>query len=216
MTSLVWDVIGERFYQSGLDRGVLYLRDGTAVPWNGLTGVEETTSGELQFYYLEGVKYLQNLTPGDFQAKLKAFTYPEEFESVSGIAIISPGLAAYEQPSKSFNLTYRTLIGNDLDGTDYGYKIHILYNVLAVPDEFAYDTADEAGFQPIEFSWTLSATPEKLPGYRPTAHLVVDSNKTPPKVLRKLELKLYGSRWENPVVPPISDIVELYIPPVSP
>lgn len=213
MASLAWDVAGKRVYQSGIERGVLYLRDGTAVAWNGLTGIEESSNSEVQTYYLEGVKYLQNLTPGEFQAKLKAFTYPDEFDFVNGMAVISPGLTFYEQPSKSFSLSYRTKIGNDLDGPDAGYKIHLLYNVLAIPDDLAYETDNDGGSQPIEFSWNLTATPERIPGFRPTSHVVIDSIKTPVDVLRKLDKKLYGTRYENPTLPPISEIVDFYIPP---
>lgn len=210
MTALVWDKIGDRIYQVGCDRGVLYLHDGTVVPWNGLTGVEESSNPELKSFYLEGVKYLENLTPGDFLGKLKAFTYPDEFDVVNGIINPAPGLSYYEQPPKSFNLSYRTRIANDLKGIDYGYKIHILYNILANPDSSAFDTLHDSGAQPIEFSWSLTGTPPKIDKFRPTVHISMDSRKTPPAVWKILEDKLYGTDTTPPSLPPIQDIAKIF------
>ena len=147
MATLVWDQIGERIYQTGVDRGVLYLHDGTVVPWNGLTSMDESSNSELKSFFLDGVKYLENLSPGDFLGKLKAFTYPDEFDQVNGIAPVAPGLLYYEQPPKSFNLSYRTRVGNDIEGTEYGYKIHILYNVIANPDSVSRNTIQDSGVQ---------------------------------------------------------------------
>ena len=210
MATLVWDKVGERIYQVGVDHGVLYLQDGTAVPWNGLIDVEESSDSELKSFYLEGVKFLENLSPGDFQGKLKAFTYPDEFDSVNGIANVSPGLAYYEQPPKSFNLSYRTRIGNDLDGADHGYKIHILYNLLANPDANTFSTKTDSGVQPVEFSWSLTGTPQKVVKARPTVHISIDSTKTPPEILQLLESKLYGTATSAPSLPPISEIGEYF------
>jgi len=196
MTALAWDTIGERIYQTGIDRGVLYLEDGSAVPWNGLTGVEEDSTSDVKSYYLEGVKFLENFIPGDFEGKLKALTYPEEFDLVSGIADVSPGFNVYDQPARSFNLAYRTKIGNDLS-QDFGYKIHILYNVIANPDTVSYDTLDDSGVSPTEFGWSLSGTPTKLVGYRPTVHISIDSTLTPPDVLQVLEDQLYGTETRS-------------------
>lgn len=210
MAGLVWDQIGERAYQAGVDRGVLYLHDGTVVVWNGLTGVEESTVSELKSSYLEGVKYLEILTPGDFSGKLKAFTYPDEFDSVNGIASVAPGLAYYDQPAKSFNLSYRTRIGNDVVGPDYGYKIHILYNVIANPDSVSFDSFKDSGADPIEFGWSLSGTPPQLEGFRPTVHISVGSIDTPPDVMQMLEDKLYGTAISDASLPSIQDISEYF------
>lgn len=204
MTVLVWDEVGERTYQTGVDHGVLYLNDGTAVPWNGLTGVEEDSGVEVKPYYLEGVKYLQNFVPGDFEAKLKAFTYPEEFDRVNGVSSISPGFDIYEQPVDSFNLAYRTKIGND-SSPDYGYKIHILYDVIANPDSVSYNTMADS-VDPIEFGWSLTGTPQKLIGFRPTVHISIDSTQTPPEVMQLLEDQLYGTESSDPRLPPMSEI----------
>lgn len=206
---LVWDQVGERSYQTGVDQGVLYLQDGTAVVWNGLTSVEESTDSELKSYYLDGVKYLQNLTPGDFSAKLKAFTYPEELDSVTGIAELNPGLAYFEQPPKSFNLSYRTKVGTDLEEAGYRYKIHILYNILAAPDAVSFNTIKDT-VDAVEFGWTLTGTPPKVQGFRPTVHVSIDSATTPPDIFEILEAKLYGTEISNASLPSIQEIAEYF------
>lgn len=209
MATLVWDEVGKRVYQSGIDRGVLYLNDGTVVPWNGLTGMEESSGSELKPFYLDGVKYLQVLIPGDFVGKLKAFTYPDEFESVNGVVNVASGLTYHDQPSRSFNLSYRTRIGNDIEGIEYGYKIHILYNVIASPDALAFGTATDSGASPMEFSWTLTGTPVKALKFKPTVHISIDSTKTPLYILDILEGKLYGTDTSGPSLPLISEVAEL-------
>ena len=210
MATLVWDKPGEHVYQSGVDKGVLYLQDGTVVVWNGLTGVEESSDTELKAFYLEGIKYLQNLAPGDFSAKLKAFTYPSEFDSVNGVAAFAPGLVFYNQPAKSFNLSYQTKIGDDVNGQDHGYKIHLLYNVLANPDSAAFTTLNDSGISPVEFSWTLTGIPVGIEKFRPTVHVAIDSTKTPPDILKAILAKLYGTETTNPSFPTIFDIAEFF------
>lgn len=210
MTALVWDEVGKRTYQVGVDHGVLYLHDGVVVAWNGLVDVEESPSSELKSFFLDGIKYLENLSPSDFIGKLKAFTYPDEFDSVNGIAHVAPGLAYYDQPPKSFNLSYRTKIGNDIEGEDYGYKIHILYNVLAQPDSYAFQTIQDSAVQPIEFGWTLTGTPQKIDKRRPTVHISIDSRTTPPDILKIVEGKLYGTPTNAPSLPPITEISEYF------
>lgn len=211
MATLTWDEVGERVFQTGVDRGVLYLQDGTVVPWNGLTGVEDSSNGELKSYYLDGVKFLENLTPRDFVGKLKAYTYPEEFDAVTGVVSVVEGFEAYEQPPKSFSLSYRTKIGNDIDGIDHGYKLHILYNLLAQADSYAYASVDQSGVKPIEFSWNLTGTPPKIDRFRPTVHVTIDSLKTPPEVLEIVENKLYGTRYgPNPSLPSFQELSEYF------
>lgn len=208
MATLVWDQSGERSYQSGVDRGVLYLNDGTVAVWNGLINVEESTDSELKQFYHEGVKYLQNLVPGDFSAKLTAFTYPEEFDSVTGIADFNPGLDFYDQPSKSFGLSYRSKIGTDLDA-DHGYKIHLLYDLLANPEAHTFTTLQDKG-EAIEFSWALTGTPQKIAGHRPTVHLSIDSTTTPPEILSALEGELYGTDRSDPRLPPLTEVAKYF------
>lgn len=205
MTTLAWDEIGDRVYQTGIDRGVLYLPDGTVTPWNGLTGVEEDSNSEVKSFYHEGVKFLQNFIPGDFEGKLKAFTYPEEFDQVQGVSSISPGFDMYDQSVSSFSLAYRTLIGNDVS-PDYGYKIHILYDVIANPDSVSFNTLEESGAQAAEFGWSLSGTPSKLRGFRPTVHISIDSTQTPPDVMQIIEDQLYGTDTSDPRLLTLAEI----------
>lgn len=209
MAPLVWDEAEDRRYQDGVDRGVLYVPElDIAVPWNGLTGVDESSSSEVKSFHLEGVKYLQNFIPGDFQGRLRAFTYPEEFDIVNGVSPIASGFNLYDQPARSFSLSYRTKIGNALN-PDLGYKIHILYNVFANPDASSFKTMQEE-VDPMEFSWILSGTPVKLEGFRPTVHISLDSTQTPPEVMQALEGELYGTDTTPPRLLPIHEIAGYY------
>ena len=210
MAVLTWDEIGDRVYESGVDRGVLYLQDGAVAVWNGLIGIEESPNAELKSFYLDGIKFLENLTPRDFLGKLTAFTYPDEFDTVNGIAHVAPGLSYHEQPPTSFNLSYRTRIGNDIEGDELGYRIHILYNILANPEAIAYSTLTDSGVQPITFGWTLTGTPQKIDKHRPTVHVSVDTRTTPPDILKILEGKLYGTKSTPPSLPPITEVGEYF------
>lgn len=210
MAVLEWDQIGERIYQTGIDRGVLYLPDGTAAPWNGLTDVEESSNNEVKSYYLEGSKFLQTLIPGEFIGKLKAFTYPDEFEEVGGLVHVAPGLDFHNQPVKSFGLSYRTKVGNDLEGLDFGYKIHLLYNLIANPDANSYKTLNDSSAAPIEFAWTLTGTPPKIGRFKPTVHISIDSRETDPAILALLETQLYGTESSSPSLPSIADVAEYF------
>jgi hypothetical protein len=210
MTTLTWDKTGERVYQSGVDRGVLYLRDGTSAVWNGLTSIEEDSDTTLTSYYLDGVKYLDELAPGDFTGVLKAFTYPDEFDQVNGIAEVAPGLSYHDQPSQSFNLSYRTKIGNDSEGVDHAYKIHLLYNVIANPATFDFQSLKDSDNTPVEFQWNLTGTPPKITGNRPTVHVSIDSRKTDPEVLQGIEDVLYGTDSTAPHFPSFNELLSLF------
>lgn len=210
MPTLEWDQVGDRTYQTGVDKGVLYLKDGTVVPWNGLTSIEDGTSAELKSYYLDGVKILDHVIPGDFAGKLSAFTYPDEFDDLLGNALIAPGLTFYEQPAKSFNLSYRTKIGNDVD-EDYGYKIHLLYNVRAIADSQRFETLGNNPSAP-EFSWSLTGVPPiyTIDGVKPTVHISIDSTNARPDLLEILEGILYGTDTTNPRFPTVLEIRILF------
>ena len=210
MAVLTWDEVGDRIYQTGIDHGVLYLQDGTVVPWNGLVSVEEAPDQEFKSYYLDGIKYLETLAPNDFSAKLSAFTYPDEFDTVNGIAHVSPGLSYYDQPSKTFSLSYRTKIGNDVEGEEFGYKIHILYNLTARPDAYTYGTKSDSSAQPITFGWILSGVPQRIDKSRPTVHISIDSRTTPPEIMQIIESKLYGTESNPPSLPVITEIGEYF------
>lgn len=215
MTALVWDKSGEKIYQTGLDRGVLFLQNGTVAVWNGLISVEETTPRETKAYYLDGVKYLEYDSPGDFSAKLTAFTYPDEFDEVNGILqpAPAPGLHIHDQPLKSFNLSYRTKIGDDLIGTEAGYLLHIIFNVLANPDSHEYSTLSLSESAPTEFSWTLSAKPVRGAGlWRPTAHISIDSREVSPGLLQFFEEMIYGTNTTNPSLPTLNYIYDVFVP----
>lgn len=205
MTRLKWDEVGDRVYETGLDRGVLYLPDGSAVPWNGLTAIIEAFNKESSPVYYEGMKINDLLVLGDFAASMKAVTYPDEFVELEGLAPVKRGLFYADQKPKSFGLCYRTQIGNDLEGDSAGYKVHILYNVTAIPNEKTYAsvTSDPSL---VEFEWTISAVPEEIEGFRPTAHIIIDSRDLDPWLLEELEEMLYGSSNASAALLPMSEL----------
>src|SRR4051812_21172071 len=208
MTVLEWDKIGDRRYETGVDRGVLFTQDGIAVPWNGLTSVTETVSREVKSYYIDGIKYLDHHIPGSYSAKLQAFTYPDELETLLGMAEYAPGVFLHDQRTKLFHLSYRTLIGNDIEGTEHGYKIHIVYNILAVPSDKAMDSiSDSVSLDP--FEWELSGTPSLMFGVRPTAHISLDSRKIDSTLLDTLEGLIYGTAELDPSLPSLVDLLAL-------
>lgn len=206
MAALEWDKAGARTYQGGVDRGVLYLANGTAVPWNGLTAIEENGTLTSAPYYLDGRKFMDRQTPGDFAGKLKAFTYPDEFDEVMGMTAGKEAVTFHDQPTQTFGLAYRTLIGNDVDGQNAGYKLHLLYNLIAIPDGFGYATlGDKVGAS--EFSWTLSGTPVTFPGKRPTAHISFNTFRMDPDLLKQIEGILYGTSTTNARIPTPTELM---------
>lgn len=216
MTALSWDKTGERTYQTGVDRGVLYLGAGgpPGVPWNGLTSVEETFEREIKPYYLDGVKYLETQVVGDYTAHLKAFTYPDYLDHLTGVRPISPsGVYAHEQTGARFGLSYRTMIGNDTESLAHGYRIHIVYNVLATPDNQSFETLDDAP-KPFEFGWVLRASPvlpSVIPAARPTAHISINSTQIDPALLQVFENTLYGTEETEPTLPTLADLLALEV-----
>jgi hypothetical protein len=208
MTKLVWDQVGQREFEAGVDRGVLYLDDRSGVAWNGLTSVEEDFSGdETEPIHFEGEKVSELQTSGDFAGTLTALTYPDEFVEFDGSSSIEPGLIIDNQPAKFFHLCYRSLIGNDLEGTDHGYKIHILYNLIAEPSNTNRQTIG-AEVTPLEFEWGLTSIPEIIPGYKPTAHAVIDSRNLNPEILEELEEILYGTETDEPYLPSLAELTQ--------
>lgn len=206
MTALEWDKVGDRRYETGIDRGVLFLPNGSAVPWNGLTAVTENVGREVKSYYLDGIKYLDHYVPGSYSAKMSAFTYPDELETLLGVPEYASGVFLHDQRAKLFSLSYRTLIANDVDGTDHGYKVHIIYNILAIPsDNEMSSISDSTDVKP--FEWNLTATPNVMLGIRPTAHISLDSRRIAPDLLTAIELLLYGSADDDPYLPPFTDLL---------
>jgi len=198
---IVWDKTGERFYETGVDRGVLYVQDDQGkypkgVAWNGLTGVTESPTGaEPNPLYADNIKYLNLFSVEEFEANIEAYTYPEEFEECDGSAELTPGVTLGQQPRKTFGLCYRTKLGNDLEGEDYGYKLHLIYGAKAAPSDKGYETINDTP-DAITFSWDVTTTPVPVTGFKPTALLVVDSTKVDPEKLAALEEILYGSEEE--------------------
>lgn len=194
---LVWDDTGKKFYETGTDRGVLYLNKGGAytggVAWNGLTGVTESPSGaEATALYANNGKYINLYSAEEFGATITAYTYPDEFMECDGSQEIAKGVSVSQQTRTPFGFTYRTLVGNDSDGQNHGYKLHMVYGATASPSEKAYATVNDSP-EAIEFSWEVTTTPVNVTGKQPTAQLIIDSTKADPTKLAELENILYGS-----------------------
>lgn len=206
MSKIVWDKIGERFYETGVDRGVLYVQDDQGnypkgVAWNGLIGVTESPTGaEPTPLYADNIKYLNLISVEEFEASIEAYTYPEEFEECDGSAELAPGITLGQQPRKAFGLCYRTKLGNDLEGDDYGYKLHLIYGAKAAPSEKGYETINDSP-DAVTFSWDITTTPVPVTGFKPTSTLVIDSTKVDPDKLVELEEILYGSEQEDARLP---------------
>ena len=218
MAKLKWDQTGEKFYETGVKNGVFYpyTKDesgagtyGTGVAWNGLTAVTESPSGaEATPLYADDIKYLNLMSNEEFGATIEAYTYPEEFAQCDGSAAIATGVYIGQQTRKTFGLCYKTVIGNDVDNNDYGYKIHIIYGCLAAPSEKAYATINDSP-EAITFSWEVTTTPVEVEGFKPTASVTIDSTKVPAEKLEALEAKLYGTESEEPTLPLPSEIITL-------
>lgn len=209
MARLVWDATGEKFYETGTDRAVLYLQDSTGaypegVAWNGITAVSETPSGaEANDLYADNSKYLSLISAEDFGFSIEAYYYPDEFEVCDGTAEPIPGVKVGQQARKPFGFCYRSVLGNDIDGNDHGYKLHLIYNCKASPSEQSYQTINDSP-EAISFSWECTTTPVNvagnqpiqgvdLTGYKPTAKIIIDSTKVDATKLATLEGILYGS-----------------------
>jgi hypothetical protein len=207
MTALAWDEVGERRYDTGVDRGVLYLPDGGAVPWNGLTSLTENLGREVKSYYNDGVKYLDHEVIGDFSGTLQAYTYPDELEELIGILPFAPGVFVHDQRSKTFSFSYRTKVGNDVD-QDLGYKIHLVYNVLASPSNHQHISLAET-ITPVLFEWALSGTPPVMYGLRPSCHISLHTRSIDPTLLADIEEIIYGDVDTDPSLPDLVDLLAM-------
>lgn len=209
-----WDQIGERLYETGVDHGVLFPMGenntyAKGVAWNGLSAVNESPSGgEPNAVWADNIKYLNLMSAEDFGATVEAYTYPPEFEECNGCVEIAPGVTISQQNRKMFGLSYRTLIGNDVVGTEYGYKIHLVYGAQASPSEKSNQTVNDSP-EASSLSWELSTTPVDVIGYKPTAHLVIDSTKTTKEKLAALEALLYGTEDAEPTLPMPEKVIEM-------
>lgn len=208
-----WDQNGERFYETGIDRGVLYPQVNNAyplgVPWNGLASVEESPSGaEANPIYADNIKYLNLISVEEFGATVTAYTYPDEWEACDGSTEVTDGVQIGQQTRIPFGLSYRTILGNDSKLNNYGYKIHIVYNALAAPSSKSFETVNDSP-SAIEFSWEISTTPIPVEGYQPTATITIDSSKTSPAKLKAIEDILYGTDSTDPRLPLPDELIAL-------
>ena len=212
MSKLVWDKAGERFYETGVNKGVLYPLSAGAynkgVAWNGLTAVTESPSGaEATPLYADNIKYLNLMSAEEFGATIEAYTYPDEFAECNGEATLATGVAIGQQTRKTFGMCYQTKVGSDTDA-DLGYKIHIIYGALAAPSEKAYATINDSP-EAITFSWEITTTPVEVTGMKPTAYVTIDSTKAEAGKLAELEAILYGSESEEARLPLPDEIAQL-------
>lgn len=215
MAKLVFDESGKRFYETGVSKGVLYVQDASGaypqgVAWNGLTAVNEAPSGaEATPLYADDIKYLELRSAEEFGATIEAYTYPDEFEQCDGSAELAEGVVIGQQARKAFGLCYRTIVGNDVQGNDFGYKLHLIYGATAAPSEKAYATVNDSP-EAVTFSWEVTCTPVEVEGFKPTATVVIDSRKVDSEKLAALEAKLYGSEAEEAQLPLPAEIAAMF------
>lgn len=214
MARLEWDKSGEKTYQTGCDRGVLYVVDTdgaytNGVAWNGITAATESPSGaEVTSNYADNIKYMNLVSAEEFGGTIEAYTFPQEFGVCDGTAEPVPGMSVGQQGRKSFGFSFRTLLGNDTQGTDHGYLLHIWYGCLAAPSERAYATVNDSP-EAITFSWEVSTTPVSFEGYKPTASVIIDSTKVNKAQMTTLENILYGTESNEARLPLPAEIVTL-------
>lgn len=213
MSKLIWDATGERLYETGVRQGVLYPMEGGVYPkgvaWNGLTAVTESPSGaESTPLYADDIKYLNLISAEEFGATIEAYTYPDEFAECNGEKELAPGITIGQQPRKTFGMSYRTVLGNDVDNENYGYKLHLIYGAVAAPSEKAYATINDSP-EAITLSWEVTTTPVAVKGAKPTASLTIDSTKIDAEKLAALEAILYGSDDEEARLPLPDEIAEI-------
>ena len=215
MAKISWDETGKHFYETGVSKGVLYVKDETGaypkgVAWNGLINVtEKPTGAEATPLYADNIKYLNLISTEEFEASLECYTYPDEFAECDGTASIAAGVFAGQQTRKSFGLCYRTIVGNDTEGESYGYKLHIIYGAVASPSEKAYATVNDSP-EAITFSYDLKTTPVTVGGaFKPTACITIDSKKVPSGKMAELEKVLYGDTATEAKLPLPSEIMSL-------
>lgn len=223
MSKLVWDALGERYYETGVSKGVLYVTDdagayGDGVSWSGLTNVTQTPSGaEATALYADNIKYLNLMSEEDFSAKIEAYYYPDEFEECDGSKELVPGVSAGQQPRKSFGFSYQTIIGNDTKRNAYGYKIHLIYGCTAKPSERSNATVNESP-EAVTLSWELSTVAAEIAmdGFKPSAKITIDSTKVAPAKLKELEDLLYGTAGAEASLPTPDAVAALIGTPATP
>lgn len=204
MSRIQWMKLEEKSVQLGLDRGVLYPSAGSAVPWNGLVSVSESGSQQSASYYIDGQRFLSTASPRDFGASLTAYTFPDEFAEICGIVEAADGLFLDSQVPDQFGLCYRTMYGNDKN-----YKIHLVYAATAAMSDTQYQTLSDGQNDPSVFEFDLLATPQLAPGFRPTAHVVIDTRNLTPLAVANIENLIYGTWNQDPYLPSIAELYEM-------
>lgn len=200
MTRLNWHEGNLRTFETGIDRGVLYPKGSGAVPWFGLTGVDETGADSVQSYFIDGRPFLHVPKTKEYAATIKAWTYPDELTSIMGMPEVTDGMYIDSQQADQFDLCYRTLVGDGAAGVTAGYKIHVIYNAVVVPGGVSF-VSSGSSIEPTEFSWDISAVPMPLVGYRSSAHVVIDTRHMDQDKLSQIEGFLYGTAETEPFVP---------------
>lgn len=213
MPKIKWDQTGERLYETGVSKGVLYPYANNTyakgVAWNGLINVSESPEGaEATPLYADNIKYLNLMSAEEFKATIEAYTYPDEFGVCDGSAELAQGITIGQQTRKAFGLSYRTAIGNDVDGVEHGYKLHLIYGATASPSSKNYQTINDNP-EAMTLSWEIKTTPIKVTGHKPTACLTIDSTKVAQGVMKKIEDKLYGTESGEPTLPTPDEILAL-------
>jgi hypothetical protein len=216
VVQLTWDQVGKRTYETGVDRGVLYIPDGTGAytngfSWNGLTKiVEKPTGAAATAQYADNAIYLNLISNEKFDAEIEAFTYPDAWAACDGTINPQPGVSVNQQPRKPFGLSYRTKVGNDLAGSEYGYKLHLIYNALAAPSQRDYATVNDNPAA-LNLTWAMTTTPVDFgSGYKPASTMTIDSTKVDPAALTNLETFLYGTAGTNPTLPTPAAVMALF------
>ena len=210
MPILKWDDAGTKTFERGVDRGVIYLADGKAVPWSGLVTVSTQSEKDATAIHFDGKKIHDLVSVGNFLGTIQAITYPDELMALEGYGEISAGVYLEDQPPQTFDFSYRTKIGSDIDPDSTHYKIHVVYNVTAIASDREYSTiSDDASMS--EFEWEITAVPEEVPGFRPSAKLVIDSRYVDPDLLEAVEVALYGGKTANAKLPPFAELLEMLV-----
>lgn len=221
MARLIWDKTGERFFETGIDCGVIYPQDTSGkypkgAAWNGLTSITESPSGaEPTPLYADNIKYLTLMSAEEFGFSIEAYMYPDEFAECNGEGELVAGVTIGQQKRKMFGLSYRSRIGNDIDGDTHGYKLHLVYGALAAPSEVSRSTINDSP-EASTMSWECTTTPVSVANFKPTSHLVIDSTKVEAEKLKKLEDVLYGDDSEGSARLPLPDEVAEMLKPNLP
>lgn len=208
MAKIQWGLPEDRVFEGGIDRGVLYLPDGSGVGWNGLISVDEKNNNTVEPVYFDGVKFNDIVTIGEYRGTLRAFTYPDEFYQFDGIHEEQDGFFLTHQTPGRFGLSYRSKIGNDIEGFELGYKIHVVYNLTANAGNVSRKTLSLEDVEPIEFQWEISGIPETTIGNRPTCHVIFDSTDMDPWLLQDIEDILYGDEDSPPTLPSLPALIQ--------